>query len=486
MRAGRRLGTVLWAVLLLAVGSFHHPARGQESAEINALLSEGSTALETGDLATAEERFRSVLELSPLNLPAQMGISAVLEHRGDFVTALEHARIAEESAPEEPAVVYAVGRLLARLDANTEALESLERARALAPENPLPILLAAVILRDDGRVEEAAAMLQEAWDEGVRSEAIGTQLGSLYLTLDRRESALEVARRAQELHPDRGDLKMIEGLALVHNAERREEAIATLRRALELGVSRPGLAYLELANALIEEGEPEEAVGMLEEAQKLLPDSPEVYYRLGAARRLVGDPEGAREALRRFQELRGREDSAGARAKRLGTELNRALTLADENQLRESIEQLDQVLAADPDNARVLASKAKVLFSLRRAEEALKTVVRARELDLGRVEHHLLEGLFLLELGKAAEAEAPLRRAIDLDPHLSEPHELLAASLAKTNRPGDAAEHFREALDLGADSPALRLGYAAALESLGQLEESKEQMAAYRRLKEEE
>jgi tetratricopeptide (TPR) repeat protein len=410
-------------------------------------------------------------------------MSALLEQRGDYVAALEHARIAEEEAPEEPAVAYAVGRLLARLDAKTEALESLERARTLAPQNPLPVLLAAVLLRDEERFEAAAAMLQEAWDRGVRSVEIGTQLGSLYLTLDRRESALEVARKALELDPGRGDLKMIEGLALLHNAEGREEAIAALGRALELGVSRPGLARLELANALIEEGEPEEAVRMLEEAQKLLPDSPEVYYRLGAARRLAGDPEGAREALRRFQELRGREDSEGAQAKRLGTELNRALTLADENQLQESLEQLDEVLAGDPDNARVLASKAKVLFSLRRAEEALTTVVHARELDPGRVEHHLLEGLFLLELGKTMEAEAPLRRAIDLDPHLSESHELLAASLAKRDRPAEAAEHFQRALELGADSPALRLGYAAALEGLGRLEESEEQMAAYRRLK---
>jgi tetratricopeptide (TPR) repeat protein len=413
-----------------------------------------------------------------------MGMSALLERRGDFVTALEHARIAEQSAPDEPAVLYAIGRLLARLDAKTEALESLERARSLAAGNPLPLLLAAVLLRDEGRYEEAAKMLQEAWDKGVRSVDIGTQLASFYLTLDRRESALEIARESLQLDPEHGDLKMIEGLALVRNTERRGEAIAALRRALELGVSRPGLAYLELAAALIEEGETEEAVRILEEAQKLLSESPEVYYRLGAARRLVGDSEGAREALRRFQELRGREDSAGARAKRLGTELNRALTLADEDKLRESLEQLDEILAADPDNARVLASKAKVLFSLRRDEEALTTVIRARELDPGRLEHHLLEGLFLLELGKTAEAEAPLRHAIDLDPHQPESHELLAASLAKRDRPAEAAEHFQKALDLGADSPALRLGYAAALESLGRPEESKEQMAAYRRLKE--
>ena len=44
-------------------------------------------------------------------------------------------------------------------------------------------------------------------------------------------------------------------------------------------------------------------------------------------------------------------------------------------------------------------------------------------------------------------------------------------------------EYFRQAVELGSDSPSLRLGYAAALESLGRIDERDAQMVAYRRLK---
>jgi predicted Zn-dependent protease len=60
---------------------------------------------------------------------------------------------------------------------------------------------------------------------------------------------------------------------------------------------------------------------------------------------------------------------------------------------------------------------------------------------------------------------------------------LLAMAFAKQERYPEAAERFQEALDQGADSPALRLGYAAALESLGRIDESRRQWAAYESLK---
>ena len=58
----------------------------------------------------------------------------------------------------------------------------------------------------------------------------------------------------------------------------------------------------------------------------------------------------------------------------------------------------------------------------------------------------------------------------------------MGGAAAKMEQPGNAAGYFQRALDLGFDGPSLRIGYAAALESLGRLEESAEQDAAYRRL----
>ncbi|MDH3254390.1 MAG: tetratricopeptide repeat protein, partial [Acidobacteriota bacterium] len=254
-------------------------------------------------------------------------------------------------------------------------------------------------------------------------------------------------------------------------------------RVLALGTAAEGRVQLELAILLLEGGDHEAALAALGKAKERMPENPEVHYRLGAAHRMAGNTEAAKVALRRFQELRARADHSGAESKRLGTDLNAALELARENRLPEALAKLEEILVAAPENARMHASKAKVLFSMGRSEDALAAIVHARELDPARSEHHFLEGVFLLSLGRAAEAEPAVRRALAIDPDLDEAHVMLAGALAKLGKPKEAAMHFARALELGVDTPPLRLGYAAVLETLGRQAESEEQLRAYEALK---
>ena len=115
-------------------------------------------------------------------------------------------------------------------------------------------------------------------------------------------------------------------------------------------------------------------------------------------------------------------------------------------------------------------------------DSALAAISRARQLDPAQIEPNFLEGMFLLQVNRRAEATVALQRAVTLDPGLGEAYELLGGAAAKLDNSEEAAVYFARALELGADSPSLRLGYAAALENLGRLEESAEQDAAYRRL----
>jgi tetratricopeptide (TPR) repeat protein len=449
-------------------------------------LAEATRALDAGDLDTAERLLNGLLRQTITGdeaAAARLELSRIYERRDDPTAALEQARLAEQAVPDNPTTVFAVGRSLARLGAAREAVEVLERARRLDPANPHAAILEAVVLRDDERVEEAAEVLEEAWSSGLRDPEVAELLGSLYLTLDQPARTLEIVNEALERSQDHAALVMVKGLALGKDIDSRPEAITHLRRALELGPPNRGRVWLELGILLLDEGDHQAALPALQEAQKLLPEDPEVYYRLGAALRVAGDREGATGALKRFQELRRQADETGASSKRLGTELNQAMALADEGRLPEALAKIDEILEVTPKNARVHASRAKVLFSMARAEEALVAIVRARELDPARSEHHLLEGMFSLQLRVFPEAEEAASRALDLDPDLAEAHVILAGALAKQDEVEEAARHFSRALELGADSPSLRLGYAAVLESLGREAESKEQMRAYRRLR---
>jgi Flp pilus assembly protein TadD len=90
--------------------------------------------------------------------------------------------------------------------------------------------------------------------------------------------------------------------------------------------------------------------------------------------------------------------------------------------------------------------------------------------------------MFQLYSNHPEEASAALTRAVALDSELGDAYVLLGGAAAKLGRPHEAVTHFERALELGVDSPSLRLGYAAALESLGRLDESREQNEAYQRL----
>jgi predicted Zn-dependent protease len=247
-------------------------------------------------------------------------------------------------------------------------------------------------------------------------------------------------------------------------------------------VRDPGRIHLELGKVLLESGQPAEAIEQLVKAAELIPETEEVFYRLGAARRATGDTAGAAEALQRFQELKRQHEQDERLELQVGTALNEAQALAAANRLPEALARVRELLASHPEEARAHLLKAKILFSLGRPEDALTAVVRARELDPSLVEPYYLEGMFLLQLSRPAEARSALARAVSLDPELGEAFVLLGGAAAKMERPGEAATHFERALELGVDSPALRLGYAAALESLGRLEESAQQNEAYLRL----
>jgi len=98
----------------------------------------GTTSLARGDLAGAEERFRSALHFDPAQVEAHLGLAEVFERRGQHDRAILVLRHASEQNPEDSTV-------------------ALTRSRALAAR---------------GVSREALVVLQEEIHEGVRSQSL--------------------------------------------------------------------------------------------------------------------------------------------------------------------------------------------------------------------------------------------------------------------------------------------------------------------------
>jgi len=444
---------------------------------------EGVQALQAGDFGRAAASFRSVLEAQPDFEPALLGLSEALAQEGDTVAALTLARHALELRPDSAPATLAVARQLAQLGASVQALEALERLRTLEPNEIQGYRLSALLLRDLRRGDEAIEVLRLALERGLRDPRLEEELSVLLIAADRPGEARERAAAALAEHGETAGLQLAYGLAIVvADPTARDQAIALLERAIELGIEDPAKVHLELGSLLLEAKRPEEAIEHLLLARELMPESPEVYYKLGAAQRALGDASGARESLTRFQELKAEDERLERLELEVGTALNTAQELASANQLIEALETLDTLITRDPDEFRAHVLRGKILYSMGRQAEALAAIERARQLAPSQIEPLYLQGMFLLQLNRADEAQAALEQVISLEPNLGEAYVLLGGAAAKLGHPDEAITHFEHALKLGVDSPSLRLGYSSALESLGRMEESAEQDEAYRRL----
>ncbi len=472
----------IYTLLTLVLCATASPLLAQEAADP---YERGLEALKTSDWPTAERSFLEAVKLDPTREQVWLALSAVHAARGRILEALQAARNADELAPDQEVTLLTIGRLQAQLGAYEEAIITLDRARELHPQNAEIWMLSGLLLRDLGRVGDAISRFEEAQQRGLGGVRLLRELGFLLLDQDRSAEALDLANSALSTNPDNPYLHAIAGLALARAADRGAEAIAHLERALEQETDATTRVRLEISTLLADADRPDEALEHLAEVERSNPDLAELHFRKGRALHAAGNTEGARAALLRFQELQGAVRDEAAAAKRLGTEFNEAQQLANQNRLVEALEKVDAILAERPENARTLALRAKVLFSMQRFDDALASLVEAIRHEPASFEFAYLEGIFLLTMGRPAEAEGALVRAVALDAGRAEVYELLGQATARQAKYQLSATYFERALDLGLDSVALRLNYANVLESLGRSEEFEKQMEEYRRLRDE-
>ncbi len=137
------------------------------------------------------------------------------------------------------------------------------------PKEAEAYLLAAFLLREIDRRDEAVQILEHGFRQGVEKPELAEELCFQLITTGNRERAREVAGEALVMHPDRGGLKLALGIALAAESGEQQKAITLLTEALELGVPDPGRVHLELGQILLDLGKTEDALLHLREAVRL-------------------------------------------------------------------------------------------------------------------------------------------------------------------------------------------------------------------------
>ncbi len=191
-----------------------------------------------GRLESALSAFLGALEISPRDPYAAAGATWTLEQLGRLDEAEQRIRAAWKDAPGHPVLAEEVKRLVAALV--TRHLH--DRALALhtliwesEPDATATIRNQAILLKDAGLREEAAAMLARLLKEkDLTAKERSSHLNDLALVkkgLGRTREAESTLREALEADPENLDAR--ENLAvLLFDLGRRDEALSEVRRVL--------------------------------------------------------------------------------------------------------------------------------------------------------------------------------------------------------------------------------------------------------------
>ncbi len=230
-----------------------------------------------------------------------------------------------------------------------------------------------LLLRDDGRLDEAAQHFREMLRIDPQDADATGKLAVTYTRLGRPDEAIRQYESALRLKPNDASIENDLAAAFV-SAGRRDEAAAHFERALRL---QPGFAdaNYNFGNLLFNLGRPAEAVERYRAALQAKPDQPSAEHNLGAAYLALGRND---EAASHFTAaLRLRPDYFEAH-------FNLATVLANQGKLPEAIQRFQEAIRLRPNHAGARSALALALTRAGRTQEAAVQREAAAALQQGR------------------------------------------------------------------------------------------------------
>jgi tetratricopeptide (TPR) repeat protein/serine/threonine protein kinase len=347
--------------------------------------------------------------------------------------------LAASRAADPDAVRDRLRDLLARV--RTDPWGVKERAMALAGADlpPATAVLLAILCRDAGAPERAAAALHRARLQHPEDYHLNFGLGTAHLSSrpPRLEEAIRFLTAAVSLRPESSFSHNNLGKALAEGG-RHDEAIAEYHEALRLN-PKYALAHSNLGGALQLKGRLDEAVTACREAIRLDPGLAKAHHNLGMALR---QQRKLKEAVACFRKAIDLDPKYAESHVGLGG------ALAKQGQLDEARACFDRALELDPKNAGAHVSIGMTLGRQGKLGEAIAWYRKALKLDPKVPHAHGNLGLVLLSQKKVDEAVACFHRALELDPTLAESHNGLGCALAFQGKLDAALVHFRKGHEL--------------------------------------
>jgi arylsulfatase A-like enzyme/tetratricopeptide (TPR) repeat protein len=223
-------------------------------------------SMQTGDDARALRLYDEVTRLDPNDAEAWRMLGTLRAEQGLFREAVDALEEAARIAPHDAGVAASLGRAREESGDAAGAMEDYDRALSIDPGHPIAVVQKGILLRAEGRIDEAVNALRAGLARRPEDAEILNNLAWILVdaSIDAEES-LELARRAAAIAPDDPAILDTLGWAAVR-AGLASDAIDPLRKAL--AATGDPTVRAHLAFALAATGEREEARAMLREAAR--------------------------------------------------------------------------------------------------------------------------------------------------------------------------------------------------------------------------
>ena len=309
-----------------------------QSPQLWAMLAGVCAGLE--DWPAARDAYQRALDQTPDNPELLAGLGFVLARKGELRKAIAALRKSANLDPDNARVRFLLGRVQFEAQQFDAAVSNFEQAMLGEPENESFYLEYAQILSRGQAYSGAEKILQYGLRQLPRSAAIRFELGVCYqqqlksrqaqqefrrviqqdasfpgvyaalagslLESGQLEAAEPVLRSALQVDGGDFDSRYLYGVLLARLG-RKPEAVMQLRKCLELREDDARVHY-QLGKTLAESGKIEGAESALGSAVRLDPELKEAHLELGRLYSRQGLTERARRSLKRFEELRQKQE----------------------------------------------------------------------------------------------------------------------------------------------------------------------------------
>jgi tetratricopeptide (TPR) repeat protein len=335
-----------------------------------ALLRQGATLHQQGQLPQAEALYRQALALAPRNFDALHLLGVIRHQGGRSAEAIALLGQALAIKPNEAPAHSNLGLALAELGRLEDAVASFDRALSLQGDFADALLNRGNVQARLGRHADALA----SYDAVLALRPVDVRAlygrGNALAALGRHEPALAAYEQVLRMHPADAGAHVNRGNVLL-SLGRSDEALACYDCALALEPGNP-VALANRASALLALDRPAEALAASDAALRSDADSTQAHNSRGCALLALKRPEEGLACLDRV--LARRPDDAEALN-------NRAAALLDLARTEDALACVERVLARSPDHVPALNNRGLALFELARFPEALSEFARAIMLD---------------------------------------------------------------------------------------------------------